>query len=208
MIDLSRCVVYDVEVVRGPRYVKRGFDNPFGMGFASAVAYEYLTDRYYFFLHNKGRYEIVNLLKGKIAITFNGIKFDSRVLIGNDRAVDKKGRVYTLNGIMYWDNYDILLEVIKSKFKIENIKDALVKLDEKGIHDGTFNLNSICKSSFGVEKCGHGAHAPILYNKGQYDKLLEYNHQDVRLTKRLFEFIREHKQVVDGDGNLIYIGEV
>jgi len=44
MINLKEWVVYDVEVVRGPDKVEGGWDNPEGMGFASAVVYDFKTD--------------------------------------------------------------------------------------------------------------------------------------------------------------------
>ena len=65
-------LVYDIETLRGPDEVEGGWENPEGMGFASAVAYSYLSDQYYMFLGEKGKQDLLDMLNGNIAISFNG----------------------------------------------------------------------------------------------------------------------------------------
>ncbi len=88
---LNQCVVYDVEIATEVDKVEGKWENPEGMGFASAVAYDYGKDQYFFFLHKDGRRELIDLLRMRTAVTFNGIKFDSRVILGNDRIVELSG---------------------------------------------------------------------------------------------------------------------
>ena len=204
MPDLSNCVVYDVEVVRGPDEVPGGFDNPWGMGFASGVTYDYATDLYEFFLHDAGAEALRVKLTNRIAVSFNGVKFDSRVMLGNERIVNEG---FTLNHerSYMWFNYDILLEYVKSRFNLLNVGEAENKMGDRKIHDGTFNLDALGRATLGLGKTGKGAHAPILYQKQQYDALLSYNLQDVRVTKKLFDFIREYGYVVDGSGRTVEV---
>ena len=89
MPDLGNCVVYDLEVVTGPDETPGGWDNPYGMGFASGVTYDYATDLYEFFMHDAGAEALRVKLTNRIAISFNGVKFDSRVLLGNERDVNQ-----------------------------------------------------------------------------------------------------------------------
>ena len=57
-----------------------------------------------------------------------------------------------------------------------------------------------------MNKTGHGAKkAPILYQEKKYDELLAYNQMDVRLTRKLFEFIVEHQFVVDRNDRVVRI---
>jgi len=67
-------------------------------------------------------------------------------------------------------------------------------------------LDGLAEGTFGLHKSGTGAHAPVLYQEGKYAELFAYNLQDVRLTKKLFEFIKEYGFVVDRAGRRIWIG--
>lgn len=195
IMDINKCVVYDVEVVRGPEEVEGGWDNPEAMEFASAVAYSYEHDHYFFYLHHEEANSLMNLLQGKRAVSFNGIKFDSRVLLGNDREADSSGRT-GLHG-RWWDNYDILLDYVKSAYGCKNVLEAEKKLGDKAIHDGSFGLDGLAEGTLGLRKTGHGSMAPALYRDRRYKDLLAYNFQDTRLTKLLFDFIRIRGYVVN-----------
>ena len=120
-------------------------------------------------------------------------------MLGNDRAVNA-GFTISLNRSYMWWNFDILLEYIKSRFNYATVADAENRLGDKQIHDGSFNLDALGTATLGIGKTGHGAHAPVLYQLKQYDALLSYNLQDVRITKKLFDFIREYGYVVDKNG--------
>jgi DEAD/DEAH box helicase domain-containing protein len=52
-------------------------------------------------------------------------------------------------------------------------------------------LDGLLQATFGVGKIGTGADAVRYYASGQLDKLKEYCLEDVRLTKRLYEFGKE-----------------
>jgi len=206
-MNLERYVVYDVEVLRDPATVDGAWDNPEALGFASAVVYSYETNRYHFFLHLKQRKDLLRFLTGKIAVSFNGIKFDSRVLLGNNRELDADGCTRTDGrtgkDILWWDNYDILLEYIKATFGFETVAEAEEKLGDKAIHDGTFSLDGLGEGTLGMRKSGHGAAAPYLYDAGRWLELLAYNLQDVRITKHLFDFVLAHGFVFDRLGRAV-----
>jgi hypothetical protein len=204
MPDLANCVVYDVEVVTGPDETPGGWDNPFGMGFASGVTYDYATDLYEFFMHIGGGEALRKKLTNRIAVSFNGVKFDSRVMLGNERRV-YDGFTSSVDRAYMWSNFDILLEYVKSRFGYKTVGEAEGKLGDKKIHDGSFNLDALGKATLDMGKTGHGAHAPILYQEKQYDALLSYNLQDVRVTKGLFDFIRKYGYVVDKHGRTVEI---
>lgn len=204
MPDLANCVVYDLEVVTGPDETPGGWDNPEGMGFASGVTYDYATDLYEFFMHSAGAEAIKTKLTNRIAISFNGVKFDSQVLLGNEREVNQ-GFTSSKDRRYMWFNFDILLEYIKTRFSMATVGQAEERLGDKKIHDGSFNLNALGRATLDAGKTGHGADAPILYQKKQYDALLSYNLQDVRVTKKLFDFIRQYGYVVDKHGRTVEI---
>lgn len=203
-IDRDRCIVYDVEIAKEVDDVPGKWTNPGGMGFASAVAYEYATDRYHFFMHEDDRPALLELLNTKIAVTFNGVKFDSCVILGNNRKTRMVDGLTFISGTdVHWRDYDILLEYVRARFDLDNVKQAEKKLGQKGIHDGSFNLDALCRKTLGYQKSGHGAHAPILYKQKEYAALLEYNLQDVRLTRFLFDFIWDNGFVIDGHDRVV-----
>lgn len=200
-------IVYDVEIAKEVDSVPGKWDNPEGMGFGSAVAYSYDKDQYHFFLHEQGRAGLIELLANNKAIGFNSIKFDSRVVLGNDRRFDETGETWRmateLEPYVFWKNTDLLLEYIKARFDYETVGLAEKRLGDRAIHDGSFSLDGLAEGTFGLKKTGHGAHAPILYQQEKYDELLEYNLHDVRLTRKLWEFILKHKFVADRKGRVV-----
>jgi len=213
-MNKKQCVVYDVEIAKKVEDVPGQWDNPEGMRFASAVAYDYGTDRYHFFVGEEQKQGLLNLLDKRIAVTFNGVKFDSRVILGNDRItyVDPHAGLMRINSntgsaiFPYsWLDYDILLEYVKARFGYEDVAAAEKRLGDRVIHDGSFSLDGLAEGTFGLHKTGHGANAPILYQQGKIGELLEYNLNDVRLTKRLFDFIQKYGFVVDRAGRVVRV---
>lgn len=201
-------VVYDVEVMRGPEEVDGGWDNPEGMGLASAVVYSYADDQYRFFVGPESREQLLKQLNGKTVVSFNGIKFDSRVILGNTRALS--GNYTSIPSAPKsesagWWNVDLLLEYIQKRFGLNILYEAEAKLGDKTIHDGSFGLDGLAQGTFGLRKTGHGAEAPFLYRMGKISELLAYNLHDVRLTKKLFDFARQYGFLVDRDGRAIRI---
>lgn len=198
---MKNLVVYDVEIARKVDDVPGKWDNPEGMGFASAVTYSYDDDQYRFWIHNEGKCNLLDFLHSKTAITFNGIKFDSRVILGNQRDVTVDG--ITSCGDTGFGNCDLLLEYIKARFGDPDVSTAEKRLGDKAIHDGSFSLDGLSEGTFGLHKTGHGANAPILYQQGKYAELLAYNLQDVRLTRKLYDFIKQYGFAVDRVGRVI-----
>jgi len=200
-------IVYDVEIAKEVNSVPGKWDNPEGMGFGSAVAYSYDKDQYFFFLHEQGRAGLIELLDRNKAIGFNSIKFDSRVVLGNERKSDGLGETWRMatedESYVTWKNTDLLLEYIKARFDYGTVGEAENRLGDRAIHDGSFSLDGIAEGTFGLKKIGHGAHAPLLYQQEKYAELLEYNLHDVRLTKLLWEFSLKHKFVVDRKGRVV-----
>lgn len=196
--------VYDVEIANEVKSVPGGWDNPEAMGFGSGVVYGKMENRYWFFLHDEGKEAMIRLLNGKHVVSFNGIKFDSRVVLGNDRGLFP-GEAMVMNGGRAWANYDILAEYVASRFNLKDVGEAEKKLGDRAIHDGTFNLDALCKATLRMAKSGHGADAPILYQKGQFAELLQYNLHDVRITRNLYEHILKYGYVADGSLRVVYL---
>ncbi len=200
-------VVYDVEVIRGPDEVSGGWESPEGMGFSSAVTYSYDDDRYRFWLGPDDLPLLNRFLTGKTAISFNGIQFDSRVILGNGRILEPDGRVYlpaekSVDKI-WFDNYDILQEYIKSRFAVKTVGEVESILARKETHDGSFGLGGLARGTLKMDKIGSGALAPTLYREKKYGRLMAYNLHDVRLTRKLYDFIQKEHYLKDSSGRIV-----
>lgn len=183
--------VYDVEIANPIETIEGKWGNFEGMGFASAVVYSYDKDRYYFFLHLKGLTKLTEFLHKNRVITFNGIRFDSKIMLGKNRKIfsnKKLAGLFVAGKGTIWEEYDIFVQCLKSVFKLKN--DIIAY---KRISPGGLALNNIAKATINMEKSGNGANAPILYQQKKYDDLLSYNLQDVRLTRKLYDFIAENR---------------
>lgn len=194
-------MVYDCETQRLAAQVRGGWGNVEGMGLASAVIYSYNKDKYYFFLHQSSVNNILTLLDGNVCVSFNGVGFDSKLLLGNKRKLQQNDRnVLVRNRFNQWTEYDLFLKVVKAENKCHTDFAAINKRAKKGS-----SLDVICQKTIGHKKNDKGANAPALYAQKKYDQLLSYNQQDVRLTRKLFEHCNRTGSLIVGDGRHIPI---
>jgi DEAD/DEAH box helicase domain-containing protein len=191
-INEGSYVVYDVETLRGPKEVEGGWRNPAGMGFGTAIMYDSLVDQYFFYDQNQDDI-LKDALCDRRVVGFNSVRFDNSIMLGNDYEVAP------------WEDYDILLAAIQVKFQVGSYEEAVEKHGQWALHDGSLSLDSICKATLGIGKTGHGAHAPVLIRDEKWAEVYAYNLQDVRLTRKLFEFIRTYGFLIDGKSNKIEI---
>lgn len=203
--------VYDIEIIRGPNEVKDGWENPEEMGLAIAVCYDYHLDNYIFYEEaERGRTRLIQHLDGMYVVSFNGVKFDSKILIGNDRRVKcEDGFPVTrpMNGMEKWMNIDLLLLAIQGKYGLDTAEEAYSRLGDRKIHDGSLSLDGIAQGTLGKMKTGLGAKAPLLFNQGIFSELYAYCLEDVRLTRQLFEFAIRNGYLVDRKGMRIEIAD-
>lgn len=190
-------IVYDVEVLRGPQDTPGGWDNPAGMGFGTAVAHDTRHNLYRFFGPD-GRESLGDMLveTDQVVVTFNGKKFDSRVVLADNMAGAP------------WRECDLLEVVVRGKYGVETISEAVQKVGAREVFNGALNLDSLCGATLGMRKNGHGAHAPELIRNKQWAEVYEYNLNDVRLTKRLLDYARKYHRVIDRDANIITVEDL
>jgi len=183
-------IVYDVEVLRGPDDTEGGWDNPEGMGFGTAVAYVpgdgRKAGRYYFCGPDEELKLVTALELNSPVITFNGVKFDNRVLLGNE-----KGKAPD------WTDIDLLVDIVKARFPgAQTVAEAEKAHGRFVVHNGTCNLGALCTATLNQGKIGHGANAPTLIQDGKWAAVYEYNLHDVQLTWQLYEFGRRYGYIL------------
>ena len=190
--NIQDIFILDVETEFLPTEVKNGWNNQYGMGFGSAVVYEYKTDLYHFFSQNE-KSEMIKLLNNSnnIIVSYNGKKFDNYVIFKNGKPL--------------WKDIDILEEIVKSKYNTKTIEQAIQIYGKNIVHNGVLNLNGVVYGTLNKNKNGSGELAPILLRNKKMSKLYEYNLQDVRILRQLFEFLIKNKYVNDANGLKIEI---
>jgi len=203
-------IVYDVETQIFADELKDGWNDVFGMKISSCVCYCYDDNAYHFFGDTVEEHKnLLKFMSGNLAITFNGINFDSRVLLGNDRIIKSNG--YTegspFGEKIGFHNYDISAEIWRSFFDDDNIVNVLKQQgNAKYLHvRGVWNLDVISRNTLGNQftKLGNGSQAPQKYKDGRMRELWQYNLQDVRVEKALFEFVKKYKYIVNGEYDII-----
>jgi len=205
---MDNLIVYDVETTK----LIDDYNKIYELGIAVAVTYSYKENAYRIWGDTKKEHiNLLNYLNGSTCITFNGIGFDSRVLLGNDRQIlsngSVKGSPFNDGKIWGWKNYDMFTEIWKSIF---NTKDVIKAMDEqskaKQFHiKGLFNLDNIVSNTLGntIHKLANGITAVDHYQNNNLIKLHEYCVQDVRVERQLFEFVKKYKYIVNGRFDIV-----
>lgn len=201
-------VVFDLEIKKTIDELPNGWEDKHLMGVSSGVAWDNLAERWLIFDDHNLAQLIERLSSAKLVVGFNHIRFDYRVLEGAvgsdadfmiDRPVIQTG-AFRKDGEFFYNqedveklDFDILLEIWKALGK--------GPVFNRDTH-GYFGLDAVARQTLGLDmgKTGHGAHAPVLFQEGRLAKLMEYNLQDVKLTRDLFRFARKHGYVLTKDG--------
>jgi DEAD/DEAH box helicase domain-containing protein len=64
-------------------------------------------------------------------------------------------------------------------------------------------LDDVAKATLGEEKSGHGLQAVTWWKQGEIEKLRKYCIQDVRVTKRIYDYAMKHGKLKYPDGDKI-----
>jgi hypothetical protein len=178
MSDSLNALVYDIEIVKAIRGQDEapiegieycgGWTDHAGMGISVVGVHDLLTGRDRVFCSDNLS-DFFELLKcRRVWITFNGIGFDNKVL-------STVGEFPTT----IHEHYDILREVWlcrglnPDKFYWKT--------------HGGFGLDDICRANGLGGKTGHGALAPVQWQRGEIGSVIDYCLQDVKLTSDLFK---------------------
>lgn len=136
-----------------------------GMGIACICAYDFLTDTYHVFLEDnlKDFQKLVD--RADHILGFNSKAFDDKVCWGN--------------GIGVNTTLDVMEEVRHASGQPRQYTRGITK---KG-----YNVDNIAQVNFGISKTEASAMAPILWQRGEYGRVVSYCLYDVKLEKMIWE---------------------
>jgi hypothetical protein len=179
-------MVYDAEIKKGILGKRdqpeegieycAGWDDHANMGISVMGAYTSWDDRFRVFMDDNAK-AFIEIMDNPniIKVGFNSIGFDDKLI----NATPGWGGLHAPG-----THYDILRELW--------LADGLGPEFKFPSHIG-YGLDAVAKANFPgqVAKTGHGAQAPMLWQRGQIGEVVDYCLQDVRLTLKVLLRILE-----------------
>jgi len=190
-------LVYDLEIVKGIikkgeeklediEYCKGWHDHE-GMGVSVIGAYDSVQDTFRVFCaDNFGEFEDLMNDRG-VLVSFNGVGFDNKVLTANEINVPEDKCYDILREIWICCGYN------PDKFYWKT--------------HGGFGLDAMAEANYLGGKTGHGALAPVDWQRGNIGAVIDYCLQDVRLTRDLFRLLHV-KELISPKGGIMKLREV
>ena len=170
-------LVYDLEIVKAipPRVGEleegieycAGWDDHANMGVSVIGAYDFETERTRVFLADNFD-EFETLAAERTVAGFNSVKFDDAVCAAA--------------GLKVRTEYDLLVELWRAV--------GLGPTFRPATHGG-YGLDATAQANGLPGKTGHGALAPVLWQRGEYGSVIDYCLEDVRLTEQLIRWVGE-----------------
>lgn len=186
MFNGKNVIVLDLEVANSPDELPTGWEDKRALGLSIGGYYSYLDDCIVWFdAHTL--YETIDrlLVLQPLIVSFNGIGFDSQVMIDCvDDGPDMRSSIGLVPRhaameygwkLLWKQSYDILAEIWAE----------YGRRYEKGLN----SLDALLEANGLGRKTGHGAHAPKLWQQGKIAEVLNYCQNDILRTKDLFELI-------------------
>lgn len=178
-------IVFDIEIKKGIlgknetrhpdiEYCK-GWNDHQAMGISVICAYDYGENRYRVFCADNmpGFQGLVN--RHNVIVGFNNISFDNQVCKANGIVVPED------------KSFDLLREIWKAA--------GLGPVFRYPSHLG-YGLDAVVKANFPqYGKTGHGAMAPVQWQRGQIGAVIDYCASDVWLTKLLMDMVLAGKPI-------------
>ena len=167
---MINAIVYDIEIIKaipnkgeplieGIEYCK-GWHDHAGMGVSVIGVYDFVEDRFRVFCSDNAVDFLALVDNREHRISFNGIGFDDKVI----------SSCINCGVSLQQKHYDLLQEIWSAygqRFK-------------------GGGLDAMCSANGLGGKTGHGALAPVMWQRGQIGAVIDYCLQDVKLTKELF----------------------
>jgi hypothetical protein len=163
--EVSGEIYLDIETQRLSSEVAGGWSNIEGFGLAIAVTWD-LENRFRIWTEDKAIDLISELQTFSRIVTYNGDRFDIRVLAAYGRVSELRER-----------SFDVLAQ-------IRNVTGRLVSLDH------------VARHTLGEKKSADGIAAVRWWREGRVEKVATYCRHDVELLIHLVAFARENGYVV------------
>lgn len=176
---------YDCEIIKcipsrdynDPKYhYCDGWEDFQNMGISVIGAYASWLDSYFTLTQYQLKKFNELVMESDEIVGFNSISFDDNLIRANGMDVET--------------SYDLLCEV--------RIAAGMPPFFVKGVTRGGYSLGALAEANFGTGKTGSGELAPQLWQDGEYQKVIDYCLNDVKLLVSLYERRKSLKDPTDG----------
>lgn len=93
------------------------------------------------------------------------------------------------------DHFDIPLLNKYYPGDLTKIKSLDILREIKNSYGRRMKLDQIAEGTLGIKKSGHGLEAVAWWRKGEYEKVINYCLDDVRITKELYDYARANNKL-------------
>ena len=171
---MSRILYVDLETKYAADEVG-GWGNIMDMGMSVGVLYDTADEGFHVYLEHQVPALIAHLRKGDLIVGFNHLEFDLRVLAGHQPTQALRHQLYL--ELRSLNHFDILNEL-------------------KKLLGHRLRLDSIARPTLQTGKSADGLQALQWYREGRLDLVIDYCKQDVEVTRRVYEYALEHRQLL------------
>ncbi len=196
-------VVVDVEIQKTIEETEGGWNATDKLGVAVACVWQYSDQRMRVYGPDDKVKLMDRLLSADRISGYNILNFDFPVIFGVSKQNWIDG-VHSETLISDPDGITKTLQWIKSKLLVKT-DDMLRRIwQAQGLdpdkfapktHGGT-SLDAVALATLGSRKIGHGADAPIWYQQGLVQKVVNYCSDDVALERDLTDFVERYGYVI------------
>lgn len=183
-------LIYDIEILRAipSRGVVlesdidycEGWNDHKGMGIAVLGVFDYVRDCYRIFCQDNlsDFTELVD--RHDLVIGFNNLRFDNPILAAQG---------ISLSSVT---SYDLYVEIQRG---------LGLDFNDPGQRRAGYTLQAIAYANFRLSKSGDGENAPILWQRGNIGRVIDYCLYDIYLTKRLIDRVIRSGALIDPVNN-------
>lgn len=187
-LEIKRCILNPKEPLDPTLEYCKGWHDHENMGISCLAVYDYTDGRYRLFMDdNIQRFmEVLDRCSEtrEPVVGFNSRNFDNQVVL--------KSKWYSDLEKLQTVTYDILQEIWRAVTKREDYVDDF----DYRVHAG-YGLDQMVRANgLTSGKTGHGAVAPIDYQRQRFGSLIDYCLADVWNTKKLLDLIIKNDGVI------------
>ena len=170
---MSRILYFDLETKYSADEVG-GWGNVMDMAMSVGVIWDSHDEQFHVYLENQVPALISHLHQGQVIVGFNHVEFDLRVLAGSQSTPEARHQLYVeLVGLTHFDMLTEIKKVLGHRIK----------------------LDSLARPTLQSGKSADGMQALAWYKDGRIDMIIEYCKQDVEVTRQLFEYALNKKEL-------------
>lgn len=176
-----------------------------------ATTYSYNESKYKIWSFSK-KDELLKYLHKKNVVCYNGVRFDMPLLFGADWCCDPTFICHSKKHSIEFCCTDLFLRIMMSVYRCNTYDDVRDKMHKHPLTNmQAYSLYNVCVatlSNISIDKTSFDYKSNELFKTKKVLELVEFNLMKLRLIKKLYEYIMEFKQIINGDYDILKVKDV